>query len=240
MPASKLMCFGPGDPLVVSGSSCCDVKGEAPSELDSSPLSSPSSLFVEICDTFMMPLSTVVSRPLPLPTPPTLCETKQRYPLVGNARPPNPPHPETLEWHRCRMTPNSTNERRTIENVASRAGKRSPDSESACRELSKSGLAFYFDSQNCGFASNCGGGTTAGPPRWIRIRPPKWIIENPLSLTLLGEILQSHTRVFQKLHFCASGRWSQSCRRGFNHAPPPPFPLHPWGAAALGFLGLRF
>jgi hypothetical protein len=51
----------------------------------------------------------------------------------------------------------------------SRGGTRSPDSESARRELSKSGLASHFDLQNCDFASNSGGGTTAGAPTRTRV-----------------------------------------------------------------------
>jgi hypothetical protein len=53
----------------------------------------------------------------------------------------------------------------------SRAGKRCPDSESVRRELSKSGLASHFRQHKCGFASNSGGGTTAGVPKWPRVRP---------------------------------------------------------------------
>ena len=53
----------------------------------------------------------------------------------------------------------------------SRGGKRSPDSESARRELSKSGLASQCGPQKCDFASNSGGGTTAGAPKWTRVRP---------------------------------------------------------------------
>jgi hypothetical protein len=41
-------------------------------------------------------------------------------------------------------------------------GKRSPGSESARRELSKSGLASRFGPQKCDFPSNSAGGTTGG------------------------------------------------------------------------------
>jgi hypothetical protein len=51
-----------------------------------------------------------------------------------------------------------------------RGGKRSPDSESARRELSKSGLA-YFGSRKSDFASDSGRGTTAGAPTRTRVRP---------------------------------------------------------------------
>ena len=60
-------------------------------------------------------------------------------------------------------------------------GKRSPDSESACRELSKSGLASHVGPHTCSLTSNSGGGTTAGgtkvdpgpakAPKWTRVRP---------------------------------------------------------------------
>ena len=53
----------------------------------------------------------------------------------------------------------------------SRGGKRSPDSESARRELSKSGLASHVGPQKCDFASNSGGGTTTGTPKCTRVRP---------------------------------------------------------------------
>jgi hypothetical protein len=55
----------------------------------------------------------------------------------------------------------------------SRGGKRSPDSESECRELSKSGLASHFGPRTCDFTSNSGGGTTAGAPTRTRVRPSR-------------------------------------------------------------------
>jgi hypothetical protein len=47
----------------------------------------------------------------------------------------------------------------------SRGGTRSPDSESARRELSKSGLASHSCPQTCDFTSNSGGGTRIRPSR---------------------------------------------------------------------------
>jgi hypothetical protein len=51
------------------------------------------------------------------------------------------------------------------------AGQRSPDSESARRELSKSGLACHVGPQACTFTSHSGGGSTVGAPTWTRVRP---------------------------------------------------------------------
>ena len=74
-----------------------------------------------------------------------------------------------------------------------RGGKRSPDSDSALRELSKSGLASDCGPQKCDFARNSGGGTTAGAPTWTRVRPRRnqcttqALSRTPISLTLLWE-----------------------------------------------------
>jgi hypothetical protein len=53
----------------------------------------------------------------------------------------------------------------------SHAEKPSPDSESARRELSKSGVAFHVGPQKCDVTSESGGGTTVGAPTWTRVRP---------------------------------------------------------------------
>jgi hypothetical protein len=74
-----------------------------------------------------------------------------------------------------------------------RGGERSPDSESARRQLSKPGTASYVGQQKCVFLGNSGGGTTAGGtnvhPGPAKPQPVyyKSIIENPLSMALLGE-----------------------------------------------------
>jgi hypothetical protein len=89
------------------------------------------------------------------------------------------------------MTPNNTNARRNIEKVASRVpGNRARDAESVHRELSKSGLASHFGQQTLDVMSNSGGATRRGvhpgaaKPETVYKRR---IIENPLSLMLLGE-----------------------------------------------------
>jgi hypothetical protein len=66
-------------------------------------------------------------------------------------------------------------------------GKRSPHSESAGRELSKSGLGSKFGPQTCEFTRTSGGGTTAGTPTCSRFRTSRiQFIENP-PLALSGE-----------------------------------------------------
>jgi hypothetical protein len=78
------------------------------------------------------------------------------------------------ERHRCKITPNSLPERFTTTSIGSLqgscggdgknrkyrvscGGKRSPESESARRELSKSGLASHFGTQKCDFTGRGGG-----------------------------------------------------------------------------------
>jgi hypothetical protein len=75
-----------------------------------------------------------------------------------------------------------------------RGGKRSPDSESARRELSKSVLASHVGPQKRDVMSNSGGGHHGGGTN-VHPGPAKpdpvqnrRIIENPRSLMLLGEI----------------------------------------------------
>jgi hypothetical protein len=52
-------------------------------------------------------------------------------------------------------------------------GKRSPDSESAYRELSKSSLQSHCGTLTCDFTSNSGGDTTTGAPKRTRVHPSR-------------------------------------------------------------------
>jgi hypothetical protein len=54
-----------------------------------------------------------------------------------------------------------------------RGGKRSPDSEAACRELSNSGLDSHVLLQTCDSTSNFGGGTTTWAATCTRVRPSR-------------------------------------------------------------------
>jgi hypothetical protein len=49
----------------------------------------------------------------------------------------------------------------------------SPDSDSARNLVQKSGLDSHVGPQQCDFASNSGGGTTAGAPTRTRVRPSR-------------------------------------------------------------------
>jgi hypothetical protein len=118
--------------------------------------------------------------------------------------------PKDKQCHRCKMTPQQHQcEATTRKHRVSHAGKRSPDSESARRELSKSCLACHCDPQTCDFTSNSGGGTTRGTnvaPGPAKAQPVyhRSIIENPLSLTLLGDF--QIIRISRVLFICARSR----------------------------------
>jgi hypothetical protein len=53
------------------------------------------------------------------------------------------------------------------------SGKRNPDSESAHRKHSKSGLGSDFGPQTCVVVTISGGGTAAGEPKFTRVRPSR-------------------------------------------------------------------
>jgi hypothetical protein len=120
----------------------------------------------------------------------------------------------------------------------SRSKKRSPDSESAHRELPKSGLASQFVPQTCDFIRNSGGGTTAGAPKlpWVRPRRNRCTTEalsrTPLSLMLLGEqtwdpVRDPDPQDKSDFYSRVGGPWRQNPR--FRCPGPFPPKILTWG-----------
>jgi hypothetical protein len=68
---------------------------------------------------------------------------------------------------------------------APHGGKRSPDSESARRELPKSGLDSHVGPQKYDFIKKSGWGTTAGAPTCTRAPPPS-LGHTPLAVGMVG------------------------------------------------------
>jgi hypothetical protein len=78
------------------------------------------------------------------------------------------------------------------------AGRRSPNSESVCREISKSGLAPHCGPRNYDFTSDSDGETTAGAPMCTRVRPSRiqgiteTSLRKPLPLTGICSLSGTH------------------------------------------------
>jgi hypothetical protein len=89
--------------------------------------------------------------------------------MLGHPPPsPRPPAHKMTPLQNDPQPPQREPKHRTFR--VSRGSEWSPDSESARRELSNSGLASNSGPQKYDCVSNSDGGTTTGAPRWTRVR----------------------------------------------------------------------
>jgi hypothetical protein len=136
------------------------------------------------------------------------------------------------KWHRCKMTPNNTNAERNIEKVASRAAGnrariRNLRAASSRNQVSLLILVHRHAISRATPVGHHGGGTNVDPgPAKAQPVYYRSIIENTLSLTLLGEHSATHRGPFRARRGPGPGMAS-SCLPWQTHCPPPPASGYP-------------